>query len=56
MNGKVLGAISIVRDITRLEELSNRLRVYSHRVAELLGISLATLYNKIKQYNIQGTR
>ncbi len=35
MNGKVLGAISIVRDITQLEELSSRLRVYSHRVAEL---------------------
>jgi PAS domain S-box-containing protein len=34
-NGKVLGAISIVRDITQLEELSNRLRIYSHRVTEL---------------------
>lgn len=35
LSGRILGAISIVRDITQLEELSNKLRVYSHRVTEL---------------------
>jgi PAS domain S-box-containing protein len=35
LSGRLLGAISIVRDITQLEELSNKLRIYSHRVTEL---------------------
>lgn len=35
INGHVAGAISIVRDITQIEQLSKKLRVYSHRVTEL---------------------
>jgi PAS domain S-box-containing protein len=35
LNGRILGAISIVRDITQLEELGKKLRAYSHRVTEL---------------------
>lgn len=35
LDGKVVGAISIVRDITELEELSNKIRDYSYKVTEL---------------------
>jgi PAS domain S-box-containing protein len=35
LSGRILGAISIVRDITQLEELGQKLRIYSHRVTEL---------------------
>ncbi|MDX9821353.1 MAG: sigma 54-interacting transcriptional regulator [Syntrophales bacterium] len=34
-NDKVVGAISVVRDITEVVALSNKLRDYSHRVIEL---------------------
>lgn len=34
-DGKVVGAISIVRDITELEELSKKIRDYSYKVTEL---------------------
>jgi len=34
-DGKVLGAISIVRDITELVELSAKIKDYSHKVTEL---------------------
>jgi len=35
LSGRIIGAISIVRDITQLEELGKKLRAYSHRVTEL---------------------
>ncbi|MCX7780093.1 MAG: sigma 54-interacting transcriptional regulator [Negativicutes bacterium] len=38
INGNIAGAISIVRDITQLEQLSKKLRIYSHRVTELKNI------------------
>ena len=35
LNDKVIGAISVVRDITEIAELSNKLKDYSHKVLEL---------------------
>lgn len=35
IKGQVAGAISVVRDITKIEQLSKKLKFYSHRVTEL---------------------
>lgn len=35
LDDKVIGAISVVRDITEIAELSNKLKDYSHKVLEL---------------------